>query len=100
MKPPDKCPKCGSTQIGQIDKRNPKIDSPDYPSKKHYCITCGWMEGDPDKKAVSIRALVAYFGFGRNASKFFKAINAGEDLEVEERTNHGNFKIIIKKEAE
>lgn len=49
---PDKCPKCGSKDIGELDI--PGYDIEDLPSGyteeeyekaggRWYCITCGWM---------------------------------------------------------
>ena len=50
---------------------------------------------NPDKTAISIADFTAYFGYGKNVDAFFKAINGGEKLEVTEKTNYGNFKVMI-----
>lgn len=49
----------------------------------------------PDKTRISIADFTAYFGFGTNVIKFFEAINNSEKLEVHERTNHGDFSVIV-----
>ena len=52
-----------------------------------------------DKTKISIGDLVGYFGFEGKVSKFFDAINSGEVLEVQERTNYGNFTITIQSDT-
>ena len=48
LRKPNKCPKCGSSDVGQLDHIDAKDDI-DYEIQggRWYCVSCAWGEGGP-----------------------------------------------------